>query len=40
VLDSLNHWRHSAIDRVAVRRALVEHGYLLVLMRRIPLRVS
>jgi putative transposase len=40
VLDSLNHWRHSAIDRLALRRALVEHGYLLVLRRPIPLGVS
>jgi hypothetical protein len=40
VHQPLHHWRQSAIDRVAVRRALVEHGYLLFLRRRIPLHVS
>jgi hypothetical protein len=35
--EHLDHWRYSALDRNAVRRALVEHGYLLFGRRRIPL---
>jgi transposase InsO family protein len=34
---SLDHWRTSAVDRQAIERALVEHGYLLFTRRRIPL---
>ena len=34
---SLDHWRSSAVDRQAIERALVEHGYLLFTRRRIPL---
>jgi transposase InsO family protein len=37
--DVLDHWRHSAVDRVAVERALVEHGHLLFTRRRIPLAI-
>jgi transposase InsO family protein len=37
--EPLDHWDHSAIDRQAIPRALVEHGYLLFRRRRIPLRV-
>ena len=33
----LDHWDHSALDRKAVPRALVERGYLLFRRRRIPL---
>jgi transposase InsO family protein len=35
--ESLDHWRASAVDRQAIARALVEHGYLLVTRRTIPL---
>jgi hypothetical protein len=35
--ESLDHWRASAVDRQAIERALVEHGYLLFTRRRIPL---
>jgi len=35
--ESLDHWRGSAVDRVAIERALVEHGHLLFTRRRIPL---
>ena len=34
---SLDHWRGSAVDRLAIERALVEHGHLLFTRRRIPL---
>jgi transposase InsO family protein len=34
--EHLDHWRESALDRNAVRRALVEHGYLLFRRRRLP----
>jgi transposase InsO family protein len=37
--EPLDHWRFSALDRQAVPRALVEHGYLLYRRRRIPLQV-
>ncbi len=36
--EVLDHWRTSAVDRRALERALVEHGYLLFTGRRIPLR--
>jgi transposase InsO family protein len=36
----LDHWRNSAIDRLAVPRALVEHGYLWFRRRRIPLTLN
>ena len=36
----LDHWRQSAVDRKAIERALVEHGYLLFKRRRIPLRIK
>jgi len=35
-----DHWRDSAIDRLAVPRALVEHGYLWFRRRRIPLTLN
>ncbi len=35
-----DHWKDSAIDRKAIQRALVEHGYLLFRRRRIPLEIS
>jgi len=35
-----DHWRDSAIDRLAVPRALVEHGHLLFRRRRIPLTLN
>lgn len=35
----LDHWQGSAIDRVAIRRALVSRGYLVFRRRRIPLTV-
>jgi transposase InsO family protein len=35
----LDHWRHSAVDRKAIERALVEHGHLLFTRRRIPKRI-
>lgn len=35
----LDHWRTSAVDRIAIERALVEHGHLLFTRRRIPLRL-
>ena len=34
--ELLDHWRASAVDRHAIERALVEHGYLLFTRRRIP----
>src|SRR5262249_30597438 len=37
--ESLDHWRHSAVDRQAIERALVEHGHLLFTRRRIPLTI-
>jgi hypothetical protein len=37
--ESLDHWRHSAVDRQALERALVEHGYLLFTRRRLPLTI-
>ena len=37
--ESLDHWRHSAVDRHAIERALVEHGHLLFTRRRIPLTI-
>jgi transposase InsO family protein len=36
---TLEHWRQSAVDRQAIERALVEHGYLLFTRRRIPLTI-
>jgi transposase InsO family protein len=38
--EELDHWRHSAVDRLAVERALVEHGHLLFTRRRIPLTIK
>jgi transposase InsO family protein len=35
----LDHWRHSAVDRQALERALVEHGHLLFTRRRKPLQI-
>ena len=35
--EPLDHWRSSAVDRLAIERALVEHGHLLFTRRRIPL---
>lgn len=35
--EPLDHWRQSAVDRLAIERALVEHGHLLFTRRRIPL---
>ena len=35
----LDHWRTSAVDRLALERALVEHGHLLFTRRRIPPRI-
>ena len=37
--ESLDHWRHSAVDRHAIERALVEHGHLLFTRRQIPLTI-
>jgi len=37
--ELLDHWRASAVDRHAIERALVEHGYLLFTRRRIPLTI-
>jgi transposase InsO family protein len=37
--ESLDHWRTSAVDRLAIERALVEHGHLLFTRRRIPLEI-
>ena len=37
--DTLDHWRHSAVDRHAIERALCEHGHLLFTRRRIPLTI-
>jgi transposase InsO family protein len=37
--ETLDHWRHSAVDRQAIERALVEHGHLLFTRRRIPLTI-
>jgi transposase InsO family protein len=36
----LQHYEQAAIDRLAITRALIEHGYLNIRRRRIPLRVS
>ena len=36
----LQHYEQASIDRFAISRALIEHGYLQVRRRRIPLRVS
>jgi transposase InsO family protein len=36
----LDHWQASAVDRHAIERALVEHGYLLFRRRRIPLTIT
>ena len=38
--ELLDHWRASAVDRHAIERALVEHGYLLFTRRRIPLTIK
>lgn len=38
--EPLDHWRASAVDRLAIDRALVEHGHLLFTRRRIPLRIT
>ena len=38
--EDLDHWRQSAVDRKAIERALVAHGYLLYSRRRIPLRIK
>jgi transposase InsO family protein len=38
--ESLDHWRNSAVDRLAIERALVEHGHLLFTRRRLPLRIK
>jgi transposase InsO family protein len=35
--EPLAHWRQSAVDRIAIERALVEHGHLLFTRRRILL---
>jgi transposase InsO family protein len=35
-----DHWRNSALDRLAIPRALVEHGHLLFRRRRIPLTLN
>jgi transposase InsO family protein len=37
--DTLDHWRHSAVDRQAIERALVEHVHVLFTRRRIPLTI-
>jgi transposase InsO family protein len=37
--EMLDHWRQSAVDRLAIERALVEHGHLLFTRRRIPLTI-
>lgn len=37
--EPLDHWRSSAVDRLALERALVEHGHLLFTRRRLPLRI-
>ena len=39
-MKDLNHWEDSAVDRQAIQRALVEHGYLLFRRRRIPLEIT
>lgn len=36
----LQHYEQAAVDRLAITRALIEHGYLDIRRRRIPLRVS
>jgi transposase InsO family protein len=36
----LDHWQRSALDRKAIERALVEHGYLLFQRRRVPLTIK
>jgi transposase InsO family protein len=38
--EPLDHWRQSAVDRQAIERALVEHGYLLFTRRRLPLTIQ
>ena len=38
--EALDHWRDSAVDRIALERALVEHGHLLFTRRRIPLTIQ
>jgi transposase InsO family protein len=38
--DHLDHWCSSEVDRKAIARALVEHGYLLYSRRRIPLTIK
>jgi len=35
----LDHWRQSYVDRIAISRALVEHGYLTFTRRRLPIRI-
>ena len=35
-----DHWRDSALDRLAIPRALVEHGHLVFRRRRIPLTLN
>jgi transposase InsO family protein len=37
--EALDHWRTSAVDRLALERALVEHGHLLFTRRRLPLEI-
>jgi transposase InsO family protein len=37
--ESLDHWRQSAVERMAIERALVKHGHLLFTRRRIPLTI-
>jgi hypothetical protein len=39
VEEALDHWDQSGLDRQALPRALVEHGYLLFRRRRIHLRI-
>ena len=38
--EPLDHWRQSAVDRLAIERALVEHGHLLFTRRQVPLRIK
>jgi transposase InsO family protein len=37
--EVLDHWRNSAVDRLAIERALVEHGHLMFTRRRVPLTI-
>jgi transposase InsO family protein len=37
--EVLDHWRNSAVDRLAIERALVEHGHLMFTRRRLPLTI-